>query len=90
MLCLPLALSVVLSMLTVFSAPIIYIFFFHSFTARFNFESGTPPTNFDTFPAAIMTVFQVSRGERCTVKGEKGRERLVEGEKAAKSKTKLD
>lgn len=68
----------------------IYIYFFHSFTARFNFESGTPPTNFDTFPAAIMTVFQVSRGERCTVKGEKGRERLVEGEKAAKSKTKLD
>lgn len=29
---------------------------------RFNFESGTPPTNFDTFPAAIMTVFQVSGG----------------------------
>jgi len=28
---------------------------------RFNFENGTPPTNFDTFPAAIMTVFQVSR-----------------------------
>lgn len=28
---------------------------------RFNFEKGTPPTNFDTFPAAIMTVFQVRR-----------------------------
>lgn len=26
---------------------------------RFNFENGTPPTNFDTFAAAIMTVFQV-------------------------------
>lgn len=31
------------------------------FPSRFNFENGTPPTNFDTFPAAIMTVFQVSR-----------------------------
>lgn len=28
---------------------------------RFNFEIGTPPTNFDTFAAAIMTVFQVGR-----------------------------
>lgn len=28
---------------------------------RFNFEVGTPPTNFDTFAAAIMTVFQVGR-----------------------------
>lgn len=28
-------------------------------TPRFNFDDGTPPTNFDTFPAAIMTVFQV-------------------------------
>lgn len=27
--------------------------------SRFNFEGGTPATNFDTFPAAIMTVFQV-------------------------------
>lgn len=27
--------------------------------SRFNFEDGTPATNFDTFPAAIMTVFQV-------------------------------
>ncbi|KAF7249085.1 Voltage-dependent P/Q-type calcium channel subunit alpha-1A [Varanus komodoensis] len=26
---------------------------------RFNFDDGTPPTNFDTFPAAIMTVFQL-------------------------------
>lgn len=29
------------------------------FSHRFNFDEGTPPTNFDTFPAAIMTVFQV-------------------------------
>nr|XP_029512129.1 voltage-dependent P/Q-type calcium channel subunit alpha-1A-like [Oncorhynchus nerka] len=29
------------------------------FGGQFNFESGTPPTNFDTFPAAIMTVFQI-------------------------------
>lgn len=28
---------------------------------RFNFEGGTPPTNFDTFAAAIMTVFQVRK-----------------------------
>lgn len=37
---------------------------FHFFPlppARFNFENGTPSTNFDTFPAAIMTVFQVRR-----------------------------
>ena len=26
---------------------------------RFNFEEETPTTNFDTFPAAILTVFQV-------------------------------
>lgn len=38
--------------------------------ARFNFENGTPPTNFDTFPAAIMTVFQVRRGDE--VKGREG------------------
>ncbi|XP_035387103.1 voltage-dependent P/Q-type calcium channel subunit alpha-1A isoform X10 [Electrophorus electricus] len=30
---------------------------------KFNFETGTPPTNFDTFPAAIMTVFQILTGE---------------------------
>lgn len=29
------------------------------FGGQFNFDEGTPPTNFDTFPAAIMTVFQV-------------------------------
>uniref|UniRef100_A0A8C1NWU2 Voltage-dependent P/Q-type calcium channel subunit alpha-1A n=1 Tax=Cyprinus carpio TaxID=7962 RepID=A0A8C1NWU2_CYPCA len=33
------------------------------FGGQFNFESGTPPTNFDTFPAAIMTVFQILTGE---------------------------
>lgn len=26
---------------------------------RFNFQDETPTTNFDTFPAAILTVFQV-------------------------------
>ncbi|MEQ2193071.1 Voltage-dependent P/Q-type calcium channel subunit alpha-1A, partial [Xenoophorus captivus] len=31
------------------------------FGGQFNFESGTPPTNFDTFAAAIMTVFQVRK-----------------------------
>ncbi|KAI4877779.1 hypothetical protein NFI96_032999 [Prochilodus magdalenae] len=31
------------------------------FGGQFNFETGTPPTNFDTFPAAIMTVFQASK-----------------------------
>lgn len=29
---------------------------------RFNFMDGTPSANFDTFPAAIMTVFQVGAG----------------------------
>lgn len=29
------------------------------FLLRFNFENETPTTNFDTFPAAILTVFQV-------------------------------
>nr|XP_023670387.1 voltage-dependent P/Q-type calcium channel subunit alpha-1A isoform X22 [Paramormyrops kingsleyae] len=33
------------------------------FGGQFNFESGTPSTNFDTFPAAIMTVFQILTGE---------------------------
>lgn len=32
----------------------------HCFSlSRFNFENETPTTNFDTFPAAILTVFQV-------------------------------
>lgn len=31
-------------------------FVFHD---RFNFETETPTTNFDNFPSAIMTVFQV-------------------------------
>lgn len=29
------------------------------FFLRFNFQDETPTTNFDTFPAAILTVFQV-------------------------------
>lgn len=29
------------------------------FSPRFNFKDETPTTNFDTFPAAILTVFQV-------------------------------
>ncbi|XP_029905891.1 LOW QUALITY PROTEIN: calcium channel, voltage-dependent, P/Q type, alpha 1A subunit, b [Myripristis murdjan] len=33
------------------------------FGGQFNFEHGTPPTNFDTFAAAIMTVFQILTGE---------------------------
>ncbi|GCC24939.1 hypothetical protein chiPu_0003342 [Chiloscyllium punctatum] len=33
------------------------------FGGQFNFEDGTPPTNFDTFPAAILTVFQILTGE---------------------------
>ncbi|KAI9529137.1 Voltage-dependent P/Q-type calcium channel subunit alpha-1A [Dissostichus eleginoides] len=33
------------------------------FGGQFNFDDGTPPTNFDTFAAAIMTVFQVLTGE---------------------------
>ncbi|KAJ3588749.1 hypothetical protein NHX12_009603, partial [Muraenolepis orangiensis] len=30
---------------------------------KFNFENETPTTNFDTFPAAILTVFQILTGE---------------------------
>ena len=37
------------------------IVFIYFLLLRFNFEGGTPPTNFDTFAAAIMTVFQVGR-----------------------------
>uniref|UniRef100_F6XKU9 Voltage-dependent R-type calcium channel subunit alpha n=1 Tax=Ornithorhynchus anatinus TaxID=9258 RepID=F6XKU9_ORNAN len=33
------------------------------FGGRFNFSDGTPSANFDTFPAAIMTVFQILTGE---------------------------
>ncbi|CAB1318637.1 unnamed protein product [Coregonus sp. 'balchen'] len=33
------------------------------FGGQFNFEEETPTTNFDTFPAAILTVFQVLTGE---------------------------
>lgn len=30
------------------------------FGGQFNFDDGTPPTNFNTFPIALLTVFQVS------------------------------
>ncbi|XP_012884778.1 PREDICTED: voltage-dependent N-type calcium channel subunit alpha-1B [Dipodomys ordii] len=30
---------------------------------KFNFQDETPTTNFDTFPAAILTVFQILTGE---------------------------
>ncbi|KAM7369302.1 hypothetical protein PAMP_013581 [Pampus punctatissimus] len=33
------------------------------FGGQFNFEDKTPTTNFDTFPAAILTVFQILTGE---------------------------
>ncbi|XP_025161916.1 voltage-dependent calcium channel type A subunit alpha-1 isoform X6 [Harpegnathos saltator] len=33
------------------------------FGGQFNFDSGTPPTNFNTFPIALLTVFQVLTGE---------------------------
>uniref|UniRef100_A0A8C3WQF3 Voltage-dependent N-type calcium channel subunit alpha n=1 Tax=Catagonus wagneri TaxID=51154 RepID=A0A8C3WQF3_9CETA len=33
------------------------------FGGQFNFQDETPTTNFDTFPAAILTVFQVLTGE---------------------------
>ncbi|CAM1324279.1 cac (predicted) [Pycnogonum litorale] len=33
------------------------------FGGAFNFESGTPPANFDTFPIALLTVFQILTGE---------------------------
>ncbi|KAL0121157.1 hypothetical protein PUN28_008671 [Cardiocondyla obscurior] len=33
------------------------------FGGQFNFESGTPETNFNTFPIALLTVFQILTGE---------------------------
>nr|XP_043882709.1 calcium channel, voltage-dependent, N type, alpha 1B subunit, a isoform X4 [Solea senegalensis] len=33
------------------------------FGGKFNFEDKTPTANFDTFPAAILTVFQILTGE---------------------------
>uniref|UniRef100_A0A8C9RQJ7 Voltage-dependent N-type calcium channel subunit alpha n=1 Tax=Scleropages formosus TaxID=113540 RepID=A0A8C9RQJ7_SCLFO len=33
------------------------------FGGQFNFDEETPTTNFDTFPAAILTVFQILTGE---------------------------
>ncbi|XP_071055556.1 voltage-dependent calcium channel type A subunit alpha-1 isoform X4 [Onthophagus taurus] len=33
------------------------------FGGQFNFENGTPPTNFNTFPIALLTVFQILTGE---------------------------
>ncbi|TKS84186.1 Voltage-dependent N-type calcium channel subunit alpha-1B [Collichthys lucidus] len=33
------------------------------FGGHFNFDHQTPTTNFDTFPAAILTVFQILTGE---------------------------
>ncbi|XP_026668099.1 voltage-dependent calcium channel type A subunit alpha-1 isoform X6 [Ceratina calcarata] len=33
------------------------------FGGQFNFEAGTPPTNFNTFPIALLTVFQILTGE---------------------------
>ncbi|GLV41113.1 cacophony [Carabus blaptoides fortunei] len=33
------------------------------FGGQFNFDDGTPPTNFNTFPIALLTVFQILTGE---------------------------
>ncbi|XP_024882862.1 voltage-dependent calcium channel type A subunit alpha-1 isoform X18 [Temnothorax curvispinosus] len=33
------------------------------FGGQFNFEDGTPATNFNTFPIALLTVFQILTGE---------------------------
>ncbi|CAH1959850.1 unnamed protein product [Acanthoscelides obtectus] len=33
------------------------------FGGQFNFDSGTPPANFNTFPIALLTVFQILTGE---------------------------
>ncbi|KAG8233001.1 hypothetical protein J437_LFUL013790 [Ladona fulva] len=33
------------------------------FGGQFNFDEGTPPTNFNTFPIALLTVFQILTGE---------------------------
>lgn len=33
------------------------------FGGQFNFDDGTPATNFNTFPIALLTVFQILTGE---------------------------
>lgn len=33
------------------------------FGGQFNFSDGTPATNFNTFPIALLTVFQILTGE---------------------------
>lgn len=33
------------------------------FGGQFNLPDGTPPTNFNTFPIALLTVFQILTGE---------------------------
>ncbi|XP_060526741.1 voltage-dependent calcium channel type A subunit alpha-1 isoform X5 [Cylas formicarius] len=33
------------------------------FGGQFNFDDGTPPANFNTFPIALLTVFQILTGE---------------------------
>ncbi|KAK4881175.1 hypothetical protein RN001_004494 [Aquatica leii] len=33
------------------------------FGGEFNFDTGTPPTNFNTFPIALLTVFEILTGE---------------------------
>ncbi|XP_076258403.1 calcium voltage-gated channel subunit cacophony isoform X1 [Rhynchophorus ferrugineus] len=33
------------------------------FGGQFNFDGGTPPANFNTFPIALLTVFQILTGE---------------------------
>lgn len=42
-----------------FACSLIAIVFISDSSSRFNFRDETPTTNFDTFPAAILTVFQV-------------------------------
>lgn len=33
------------------------------FGGAFSFDDGQPPANFDTFPVAMLTVFQILTGE---------------------------
>ncbi|XP_065213855.1 voltage-dependent calcium channel type A subunit alpha-1 [Planococcus citri] len=54
------------------------------FGGQFNFEGGTPPTNFDTFPIALITVFQILTGEDWNEVMYKGiRSQQIEGKSGA-------
>ncbi|KPP74244.1 hypothetical protein Z043_106608, partial [Scleropages formosus] len=55
--------NLVVSLLNSMKSIISLLFLLFLFIVVFNFDEETPTTNFDTFPAAILTVFQILTGE---------------------------